>query len=401
MPINNRAIIHLDLDAFFVSVEQLRDERLKGIPLLIGGGGMRGVVASCSYEARKFGIHSAMPTRMALRLCPDAKVISGDMEAYSYYSRMVTEVIAEDAPLFEKASVDEFYVDVSGMDKYYDTYSWSKQLRKRIISETGLPISMGLSVNKMISKVVTGEYKPNGEKYIERGLERAFLAPLSVRKIPMVGEKTAQFLMDMGVRDIRTLREMPIKMLEKAFGKNGRILWRKANAIDDSRVESYSERKSISTECTFDQDSMNVKGMKVILVAMVEKLCHKLRQEQKLTSCVAVKIRYTNFDTETKQRHVPYTSSDQIVMKEIIRLFDQLYTRRMQLRLIGVRLSSLVHGNYQINLFEDTEETIRLYQAMDNVKNKHGINKITRAAAMDVSSRIKMDNNLFGAAKYA
>lgn len=390
-----RAIIHMDLDAFFVSVECLRDSRLRGIPLIIGGSGGRGVVASCSYEARKFGVHSAMPTRLALQLCPDAKVISGDMEAYSYYSRMVTDVIREDAPLFEKSSIDEFYIDVSGMDRFFGTFKWSRELRQRIIKETGLPISMGLSINKLVSKVATGEYKPNGEKYIERGTERDFLAPLSVRKIPMVGEKTSQFLMDMGVTHVHILRDMPVKMLEKAFGKNGRVLWNKANAIDNTPVEPYTERKSISTECTFDQDSIDVKKMKVMLMTMAEKLCHKLREEQKLTSVVTVKIRYANFDTETKQRRIPYTSADHVIIKEVMDLFDKLYTRRMLLRLIGVRLSGLVHGSYQINLFEDTEESIHLYQALDRIKTKHGVEKIIRAAALGMDRRIRMDNNLF------
>ncbi len=390
-----RSIVHMDLDAFFVSVECLRDSRLKGIPLIIGGSGGRGVVSSCSYEARRFGVHSAMPTRMALQLCPDAKIISGDMEAYSYYSRMVTDIIREDAPLFEKASIDEFYIDASGMDRFFGTFKWSQQLRQKVIKETGLPISMGLSINKLVSKVATGEYKPNGEKYIELGTERDFLAPLHVQKIPMVGERTTQFLIEMGIRHVRTLREMPVKMLEKAFGKNGRVLWNKANAVDHTPVQPYSERKSISTECTFDQDSIDVKKMKVILLTMVEKLCHKLRKEQKLTSCVSVKIRYANFDTESKQRHIPYTSADQVIIHEVMDLFEKLYSRRMLLRLVGVRLSGLVHGNYQINLFEDTEESIRLYQALDAIKTKHGVSSITRAAAVGVDSRIRMDNNMF------
>lgn len=390
-----RAIIHMDLDAFFVSVECLRDSRLTGIPLIIGGSGGRGVVASCSYEARRFGVHSAMPTRMALQLCPDARVISGDMESYSYYSRMVTDIIKEESPLFEKASIDEFYIDASGMDRFFGTFQWSQMLRRKVIQETGLPISMGLSINKLVSKVATGEYKPNGEKYVARGTERDFLAPLPVQKIPMVGDKTAGFLYDMGVTHVHILREMPIKMLEKAFGKNGRILWHKANAIDPSPVEPYTEQKSISTECTFDHDSIDVKKMKVMLTTMVEKLCHKIRQEQQLTSCVTVKIRYANFDTETKQRHLSYTSADHVIIPEVLGLFEKLYTRRMMLRLIGVRLSGLVHGNYQIRLFEDTEETIQLYQAMDKIKIKHGADKLIRAAALGMDKRIRMDNNLF------
>ncbi len=390
-----RSIIHMDLDSFFVSVECLMNSELKGIPLIIGGNGNRGVVASCSYEARKFGVHSAMPTKMALQLCPDAKVISGDMESYSKYSRLVTEVIREEAPMFEKASIDEFYIDATGMDHFFGTFRWSRELRQKVIKHTGLPISMGVSLNKMVSKVATGEHKPNGEGLIPHGTEKSFLSPLSVKKIPMVGKKTSQHLMEMGVYKIKTLREMPIKLLEKAFGKNGKVLWYKANGIDHSQIVPYSERKSISTECTFSSDTIDVKKLKTILTAMVEKLTYQLREEQKLTSCVTVKIRYSNFDTETKQIQVPYTASDQLIIRHVMELFDRLYTRRMLLRLVGVRLSGLVHGNYQINLFDDTEESIRLYQALDKIRYKHGIDAIVRAATIGVNKRVRMENNVF------
>ncbi len=393
----HRAIIHMDLDAFFVSVECLRDDRLKGIPLIIGGNRERGVVTSCSYEARRFGVHAAMPTKMAVKLCPDAKVISGDMEAYSYYSRLVTAVIEDKAPLFEKASIDEFYVDVSGMDRFFHTFLWSQELRRAIINETGLPISMGLSKNKLVSKVATGEFKPNGEKLVPYGEEVSFLAPLHIRKIPMIGEKTAQILMQMGVTHVETLRNVPLKLLERAFGKNGKALWQKAHGIDHSVIRPYTERKSISTECTFDQDSIDVKKMKVLLTTMVEKLCSKLRTEEKLTSCVSVKIRYSNFDTETKQKHIAYTAADQPIMETVHKLFDILYTRRMLLRLVGVRLSGIVNGNYQINLFDDTEESIHLYQAMDAIKSKYGPDKVFRAASLGLAKRIRMDNNVFAA----
>ncbi|MGB3465017.1 MAG: DNA polymerase IV [Cyclobacteriaceae bacterium] len=392
---DNQTIIHMDLDAFFVSVECLINSKLKGIPLIVGGSNKRGVVASCSYEARKFGVHSAMPTRMALQLCPDAKIISGDMEAYSKYSRLITDIIREEVPVFEKSSIDEFYIDASGLDRYFGTVQWSKELRKKIMHESGLPISMGIYVNKMLSKVVTGEYKPNGEKHLPHKEVRGFLDPLSVRKIPMVGQKTTEFLAEMGVSKIQVLRQMPIRMLEQAFGKNGKMLWYKANGIDKTPVVPYSERKSISTECTFGQDTTDVSRLKTILIAMVEKLTFKLREDQKLTSCVTVKIRYSNFDTETKQVHIPYTASDQTLIDNVLTLFKKLYSRRMLLRLVGVRFSGLVHGNYQINLFDDTEESIKLYQALDKIKMKYGQESIIRAATHGVNKRVRMDNNVF------
>jgi len=391
----DQSILHLDLDAFFVAVQCKASPQLKGKPLIIGGQSRRGVVAACSYEARQFGVHSAMPMHLALQLCPDAKVISGDMEAYSQNSHIVTEIIADAAPMFEKASIDEFYIDASGMDKFFGAFKWAVELRKKIIKESGLPISMAMSVNKTVSKIATGEYKPNAQKLISAGDEKDFLSPLSVEKIPGIGKQTASFLHDMGVRTIATLRDVPLKFLISAFGKNGISLWNKANGIDHSIVVPYSEQKSISTESTFGEDTIDVKRLKSILIAMVEKVAFQLREQKKLTSCVTVKIRYSNFDTETKQIHIPYTSSGHILLYTVLQLFEKLYNRRMLIRLVGVRLSNLVHGNQQISLFDDTEEDINLYEAMDFIKHKHGVEKLVRATTMDVSSRVRMEMNVF------
>ncbi len=391
----DRNIIHLDLDAFFVAVECKRNPRLKGKPLIIGGSSRRGVVAACSYETRTFGVHSAMPMYLALQLCPDAVVISGDMEAYSQNSHEVTEIVSEAAPMFEKASIDEFYIDASGMDRYFGAFKWATELRRKIIKETALPISIAMSVNKLVSKVATAEFKPNAEKQIQRGTEREFLAPLSVDKIPMIGKETASFLYDMGVRTVQTLREMPLNFLVSAFGKNGRAIWNKAHGIDDSPVVPYSEQKSISTECTFDEDTIDVKKLKSILTAMVEKVAFTLREQKKLSSCITVKIRYSNFDTETKQVHVPYTSSDQVILKTVTQLFDKLYNRRMLIRLVGVRLSQLVHGNHQIDMFDETAESINLHEAIDFIKHRHGVEKIVRATTLGVSNRVRMQMNMF------
>lgn len=391
----NRSIIHLDLDAFFVSVECLRDNRLRGKPLIVGGSSNRGVVAACSYEARYFGIHSAMPIYLAKQLCPEATIISGDMEAYSQHSHLVTQIIADSAPLFEKASIDEFYIDASGMDKFFGTAKWARELKTTITKNSGLPISMCLSVNKMVSKVGTAEFKPNANKEIAAGTERNFLAPLSVDKIPMVGKQTATFLHDMGVRTIATLREMPVKFLCSAFGKNGISLWNKANGIDDSPVVSYREQKSISTECTFDSDTIDVKKLNSLCIAMVEKIAFTLREQKKLCSVVTFKLRYSNFDTETCQQQVYYTSSDTVLIKTALELFHKLYKRRMLIRLIGIRLSGLVYGSHQIHLFEDTEENVRLSEEMDWIKHRHGSDKVIRAVTLDVNKRVRMNMNAF------
>lgn len=374
-----RAIVHMDLDTFFVSCERLGNSKLEGIPLIIGGGD-RGVVASCSYEARMFGVRSAMPIKMALRLCPQAKVMKGDMELYSKLSHEVTHVIEEKAPIMEKASIDEFYLDITGMDKFHGGYKWTNELAQSITKETGLPISFALSVNKTVSKIATGEGKPKGNLEIPEHLVKPFLNPLSIQKIPMVGDVTFQLLSRIGIRTIQTLSEMPAEVLQRMIGKNGIEIWKKANGIDNNPVEPYTERKSISTEHTFLQDTIDIQKLKSVLMGMVEKLAFQLRSEEWLTSTVVIKIRYANFDTETKQCRIQYTSADHILTKSVTDLFDKVYQRRMRLRLIGIRFSGLVRGTYQINLFEDTEEMVSLYQAMDKMKSRYGFDAVMRCA---------------------
>ncbi|OCA69076.1 DNA polymerase IV [Chryseobacterium artocarpi] len=376
-----RAIAHMDLDTFFVSCERLRDSVLKNQPVIIGGGD-RGVVASCSYEARKFGVRSAMPIRMALRLCPEAQVIKGDMEYYSNMSHMVTEIIQEKVPVMEKASVDEFYLDLSGMDKFFGCYQWTAEIADAVIKHTGLPISFALSTNKTVSKIGTGEAKPTGKLELKLQEIQPFLNPLSVKKIPMVGNVTFELLSRLGVRKIETLSKMPADVLQQLIGKNGIELWKKANGIDNNPVIQYSERKSISTETTFSEDTIDVQNIRSILSGMVEQLCYQLRNEKWLTSTVSIRIRYANFDTETKQCKVPYTSADHTLLKYVLELFQKAYTRRMRIRLVGVKFTGLVHGNHQMNLFEDTEELISLYQTMDKIKDRFGLKSVGRASGL-------------------
>ncbi|GEN74843.1 DNA polymerase IV [Chryseobacterium hagamense] len=382
----DRAIVHMDLDAFFVSCERLNNSQLHGIPLIIGGGD-RGVVASCSYEARKFGVRSAMPIRMALRLCPEAKIIKGDYELYSNLSHTVTDIIQERVPVMEKASIDEFYLDLSGMDKFFGCYQWTQEIVAAVHKETGLPISFALSANKTVSKIGTGEAKPAGKMEIRETEIRPFLNPLSIRKIPMVGDKTFQLLSRVGVRTIRTLSEMPVLALQQMIGNNGKELWKKANGIDENPVIPYSERKSISTEDTFSKDTMDIPELRRILSGMSEKLAYQLRQEKWLTSTVVVKIRYANFDTETRQSRVAYTSADHTLSRVALELFSRLYTRRMRIRLIGLRFTDLVHGNHQMNLFEDTEEQMNLYHTMDYLKNRFGADAVGRASGFDLENK--------------
>jgi len=375
----NRAIVHMDLDTFFVSCERRNNSELNGIPLIIGGGN-RGVVASCSYEARKFGVRSAM----AMKLCPDAKIISGDHELYSNLSHLVTEIIQEKVPVMEKASIDEFYLDLSGMDKFFGCYQWTTEIAEAVRKEAGLPISFALSTNKTVSKIGTGEAKPLGKLEIKEELVKPFLNPLSIKKIPMVGNVTFQLLSRIGIRNIQTLSEMPVHVLQQMIGKNGTELWKKANGIDENPVVPYSERKSISTERTFTNDTMDIMALKGLIAGMAEQLAYQLRQEKWLTSTVTLKIRYANFDTETKQCKVAYTAVDHTLSRIALDLFEKLYTRRMRLRLVGLRFTNLVHGQHQMDLFEDTEELINLYQSMDYLKNRFGSNAVGRAAGFNV-----------------
>ncbi|SUX45945.1 DNA polymerase IV [Chryseobacterium indoltheticum] len=376
-----RAIAHMDLDTFFVSCERLKNSVLEKQPVIIGGGD-RGVVASCSYETREFGVRSAMPIKMALRLCPEAKVIKGDMEYYSNMSHLVTEVIQEKVPVLEKASIDEFYLDLSGMDKFFGCYQCTNDIADAVMKNTGLPISFALSTNKTVSKIGTGESKPIGKLEVKAMDVQPFLNPLSIKKIPMVGPETFQLFSRLGVKTIKTLSEMPVDVLQELVGKNGTMLWKKANDIDETPVVPYSERKSISTENTFSQDTIDIQNIRSVLSGMVEKLCYQLRHEKWLTSTVSVKIRYANFDTETKQCRLPYTSADHTLLRYVLELFNKVYTRRMRIRLIGVRFTGLVHGLHQMDLFEDTEELISLYQTMDHLKDRFGSSSVVRASGL-------------------
>ena len=373
-----RTILHLDLDTFFVSVERLVNPSLEGKPVIVGGMGDRGVVSTCSYEARRFGVHSAMPMKMAKQLCSQAVFIRGDMELYSRYSRLVTEIIADQAPVYEKMSIDEHYLDLTGMDRFHDCQLWSHELRQKIIRETGLPISFGLSENKTVAKIATGEAKPNGEKQVPVPYVNSFLDPLSISKIPMVGEKTYALLSSMGVELIGTLRRIPPQAMEQVLGKHGLDIWKKANGHDSTPVCPYQERKSISKERTFEQDTIDVAAIKHYLARMVESLGFDLRSQHKLTGCVTVKIRYANFDTHDMQQRIPYTAFDHVLRDTVNGIFDRLYNRRMMIRLVGVRLSELVNGMPQLTLFDDNIELTQLYAAMDKIKRRFGENAIMR-----------------------
>lgn len=389
----DRHITHMDLDTFYVSVEYLRNPKLKGKPVLIGGMSDRGVVASCSYEARKFGIHSGMPMRAAKHLCSHAITIKSDFDAYSKYSKLVTEIIKDKVPLFEKASIDEFYIDLTGMDKFFGCKKFSDELKKKVIKESGLDISYGLASNKLISKVATNEIKPNGQIEIPFGNEKSFLAPLSIMKIPGIGKETGYKLLKMGVETVKTLSEIPVTLMYNLLGKNGNELHRRANGIDESPVVPYREQQSISTERTFETDTIDTSFLHKQLVRMTEKIAFELRSKNKLTGCISVKVRFSDFQTEQKQMSINYTASGHELIQNAKELFNKVYNRRQLIRLIGVRFSDLIPGTHQINLFSDTQEQIRLYQAIDSVKKQYGEKYLINAAGCSTIPQLKLSQS--------
>ncbi len=375
-----RIIVHLDLDTFFLSVELLNHPEHIGKPAFVGGR-ERGVVTSASYEARAFGVRSGMPSRKALQLCPQAIVLGGSRGEYSRYSRWVTQIIAAKAPLFEKASVDEFYIDLTGMQRFFDPLQWTIDLRRQIMDETKLPISFGMASNKMMAKIATDEAKPNGYLQVPFGKEKEFLAPMKVSKIPGVGEHTYEVLKAMGIVTIKDISEKTPEELEERLGKWGVDLWFKSQGIHHGEVSGYHEAKSISSEHTFDENKLDIAFLKSELVRLTEKIAYELRQDGKVAGCVAVKIRYHDFETSSRQTTIPYSCADDEFIPVVKELFDKLYKKGEPVRLLGVRLSELTNDAIQANLFDDLERKTGLYKAIDQVKNRFGKNALNRASS--------------------
>lgn len=374
-----KIIAHFDLDTFFVSVERLNDASLIGKPVIVGGSRERGVVSTCSYETRAFGVHSGMPMKKAVQLCPHAIVLSGSRGEYSRYSRWVTDIIASKAPLFEKASIDEFYLDLTGMDRFFDPLKWTIDLREQIINETGLPISFAIASNKLVAKIATDQAKPNNYIFVPFGGEKEFLAPLRVNKIPGVGEHAFHLLLDLGIETIRDLQQANSVMLEQHLGKHGADLWRRSQGISNSIVAAYHEAKSVSSEHTFHENRNDIDFLESEIVRLTEKIAHELRQDNKMTGCIAVKIRYPDFETQQRQATIPYTCYDDELIAHAKELFHQLYRKGQPVRLLGVRLSELTADALQTNLFNDVQKKTDLYKAIDEVKNRYGKQMLTKA----------------------
>ncbi len=375
----DRHIAHYDMDQFFVSVERLRNSRLNGMPLLIGGSNDRGVVAACSNEAMQCGIHVGMPMRIAQRLCKHSTIVRADFEEYSRQSKLIFDIIKESVPLVEKSSLDEFYVELTGMDKFFGCKKFMHELKSKVQKNSGLAASSGLASNKLVSKVAASQIKPVGQLEIPFGNERSFLAPLSIIKIPGVGKETAFKLLKMGVETIKVLSEIPPEMLCDVIGKGGNELSRRANGIDESPVIPYKEQQSFSTEQVLQEDTIDINVLYTELARMTESIGFVLRTQNRLTGCVTLKLRYTDGETHTIQKAIPFSNADHILLTVAKGLFNKLFTRRVLVRMIGLRFTNLIPGTYQIDLFEDKEETIKLYQSIDSIKQRFGEQSLRRA----------------------
>ena len=373
-------IAHLDMDSFFVEVELLKAPELRSKAVIVGGDAIRGIVTTCSYEARKFGVHSAMAMKQAIRLCPHAIILPGHFSEYVKASGEVTEIIASKAPLFEKASIDEFYIDLSGMDTYFDPLKWMIELREFITAKTGLPLSFGIGNNKMVAKMATNEAKPKGFLQVISGSEKSFLAPLEVGKIPGVGPQLEHILKYHRFNFIRDIQNVPSEKLEKILGKSGLDLWNRANASDTSIVNPVREQKSVSKENTFESDIADIPFLMGEIVRMSEQIAFELRKNETSTGCITIKIKYSNFEVATRQVSIPHTSAEDEIIPVAKALFLQLYKNRHTVRLLGVRASNLFKGSIQTNLFQNTSDKSNLYKAIDAVKNRFGGDAVFRAS---------------------
>lgn len=374
-------IAHLDLDSFFVSVEIIHNPSLKGKPVIVGGGD-RGVVAACSYEARKFGIHSAMPIKQALQRCPQAIITNASRKQYSHYSRWVTDLIAAKVPLFEKASIDEFYIDLTGMDRFFGVGAFAQSLRQHITEKTGLPISCGLATSRYIAKMATNEAKPNGFLMVPPGKEKEFLWPLPIDKINGVGQQTAALLKSKGLYYIEDLAKTPVELLVSYLGKWGESLWEKAHGIGSTAISTEWEQKSVSHEKTFDEDSQDLSFLLQQLLQLVEETAAAVRAEEKMSGCLTVKIKYQDFEVNSKQGTLDYTALDDVLAEKAKQLFAELYQAGRKVRLLGVRCSQLVPITLQMSLFDQAAEKLQLYQAVDHLNNRFGKHTLTKAGIL-------------------
>ena len=376
------------MDAFFASVEEVLDPSLKGKPLIIGGapGDTRGVVSTASYEARKYGVHSAMPLSQARRLCPHGTYIRGHYEAYSAASGKVMSILHEVSPLVECVSIDEAYVDITGSVKLFGGEdAIALHIKRRIREETQLPCTVAIASNKLVAKVGSDEGKPDGYLNIPPGGERDFLRPLAVRRLPGVGPRTGDTLESLGIMTIGALGDLDLSILTNAFGQWAYVLQRAARGVSGSQVTTESVPKSVGRETTFERDLLDWDRVEQVLVKLAERAAHALREKLMEARCVTLKVRYADFKTHTFSKTLTEpTCVDSDIIEALRELLPKAKQRRARVRLIGVSLSSLIHDQRQMHLFDrkDYARWQRVFEKVDEIRQKQGFNSVNLARSM-------------------
>jgi len=378
---SHSSILHVDMDAFFVSVELLERPDLRGKPVVVGGRpDQRGVVSAASYEARKFGIHSAMPLRTAGRLCPHAVFLDGHHEKYSEWSDRVASILAKFSPIVEMVSIDEAYLDLSGTERLHGPpLAAADKLLRTITKQTALPCSGGLATTRLTAKVASDQGKPRGLVWVAPGMEASFLAPLPIRKIPGIGEVTERALRALGIETVEQLASHSQEKLEKIFGQWGTALYRKARGGDAYEFLIDAEPKSISHNHTFGEDTSDVAEMETLLSHLSQKACKRLREAGLSTRTLTLTIRYAGFETYTRSKTLAEPAQlDTDIFAAFLNLFRQHRDAKRKVRLLGVGLSALSHGAQQLDLLESDrrEKLEKLTKAADSLRDKFGFTSV-------------------------
>jgi len=376
-------IVYADLDTFFVSVQRLLNLSLVGKPVIVGGDPQgRGVVAACSYEARAYGVKSGMSASDAYRLCPQAIFTRGHGEYYGYYSRLVKELLLAFTPEVHPQSIDEFACDFSGMERIYpDPAALARRIREKVYLATGLPMSIGLATNSLVAKVAAGEAKPDGFRIVPPGEEARFLAPLPLSRLPGIGPVTEETLAAMGLRTLGEVAAFPVRLLKAALGRNGEILHQKARGKMVHTVSEEPVTKSLGHETTF-RDVADPRRLLGILAGLTAEAGFRLRAGGFTTRLITLKLRYRDFQTVSMQRQVPPLFADEDIFTTVKELLPRLFTRRVGVRLVGVRLSRLVRDLHQLPLFEWERrmQQKNLCAALDRIHHRFGLESITPLA---------------------
>jgi DNA polymerase IV len=382
-----RAIIHMDLDAFFVAVERLANPALLGLPVIVGGRPeVRGVVAAASYEVRRFGVHSAMPTATALRLCPQALVIGGHREWYVDYSRRVMAILGHYTPLLEQVSIDEAFLDVTGTEAHFGPPgTLARTIQDQIESELKLSASLGVATNKLVAKIASDLRKPHGIVVVPFGQEAAFLAPLPLSRLWGAGPVTQRALAALGLRTIGDVAAMPLAELRGRFGRHGAGLWQASHGQDDGPVTPEQEAKSLSREETFAQDVRDPERLRRELLRMSDAVALRLRRHNVQARTVGIKLRYGDFSTFTRQATLSEpTDAGPVIYDQALALFEALWNPARAVRLLGVGTANLTQSARQLRLFEQTDQRqAQLDAALDVIRARFGEEAIQRASLLD------------------